>query len=35
LDVVRVAKSLPMSETLVADANVAHDKGVVDGKRIS
>jgi hypothetical protein len=35
LDVVRVAKSLPMSETLLADANVAYDKGVVDSARIS
>lgn len=31
LDVVRVAKSLPMSETLAINANSAHEKGAVDG----
>ena len=32
LNIVRVAKSLPISETLVADSNVPYDKEVVDSK---
>ena len=32
LDVVRVAKSLPMSETLAIDTNGAHEKAAVESR---